>query len=468
MSRKIYKKNVSEFLTGDFPENLLPITKLKKNKYTSKILGFCKQLKKAEQRLKKSTNTSSFSSFKPNLERNLLVPFSGCSQSSESTFSFSQGKQEDGIQTKPSLPVSLSVVPRKVLTQKKLLFFFSPKQFKTQFLKRQTRSSEFKKQLKERKKLSILYGNLSKKTIQKVFYKTKKLSGGSLNWFRLLESRLDVVLFRICFFKSIKSAQYWITRKKIEVNGKIVTISSFCLTAGDIISIRTRGSSKPGFSLVEKNTHPSDSLEQFSKNFNKIQLQSFFSKLLKPFDDFEKTFSNKNKLKKNTLSLKNLEFLSNCLQNSIKNIPFHLWVQAIDLLKKNTNGRKLPRWFVNYLKIKSQIGFEVLYQIKQKILLPSTFFYDKLRLLRCLKKLESIFYKNYTDFLVSIKLKNIFKQKPSHHQFSRNRVRAGFSPWTASHVECSYKNFTAIVLFFPQKITLPVFLDFDLISKSFK
>ena len=115
-------------------------------------------------------------------------------------------------------------------------------QIKNEFLKKQItykKFSIFNQQLKERKKLSILYGFLPKKQIQKLCYKANSLKGKlEDNLFFILEKRLDVTLFRIGFFFSIKSARQYISHKKVLVNGNIANVSTFSLKEGDILSIK--------------------------------------------------------------------------------------------------------------------------------------------------------------------------------------------------------------------------------------
>jgi ribosomal 50S subunit-recycling heat shock protein len=59
-------------------------------------------------------------------------------------------------------------------------------------------------------------------------------------FFFLLEARLDVVMFRACFFSSIKSARQWINHNKILVNNQFINTSSYRLKPGDIISIKPK------------------------------------------------------------------------------------------------------------------------------------------------------------------------------------------------------------------------------------
>ena len=93
-------------------------------------------------------------------------------------------------------------------------------------------------QLSERRKLKILYGDLSNGEIDGLFRRGLALRGRrNDNLFRLLESRLDVVLYRIGFFQTIPSAQEWIRRGDVLVNGRLLTIANHLLQPGDVISI---------------------------------------------------------------------------------------------------------------------------------------------------------------------------------------------------------------------------------------
>ena len=106
---------------------------------------------------------------------------------------------------------------------------------------RRDRSSIYKSQLRERKKLALLYGNLSKKEIYKTIQKAEKYRGPLRdNILRVLESRLDVILYRVGFFKSIPTARQWIIHRKILVNQQVVTIAHYQVKAGDIVSVDPR------------------------------------------------------------------------------------------------------------------------------------------------------------------------------------------------------------------------------------
>lgn len=99
-------------------------------------------------------------------------------------------------------------------------------------------NSPYGQMLRESKKISSFYGDLSKKYLQKIFYKScNQPSKVSENLFLILESRLDVVLYRSGFLESIASARQIVRTGGIKVNNKKVISPSYFLRPGDIISV---------------------------------------------------------------------------------------------------------------------------------------------------------------------------------------------------------------------------------------
>jgi ribosomal protein S4 len=98
------------------------------------------------------------------------------------------------------------------------------------------RSSPLLQQIAERRKIRILYGNLSNNEINTIAQIATTMRGErSQNIFKLIESRLDVVLHRGGMFPSIPLAQQWIRRGSIVVNGRIETVASRMLAPGDVV-----------------------------------------------------------------------------------------------------------------------------------------------------------------------------------------------------------------------------------------
>ena len=95
------------------------------------------------------------------------------------------------------------------------------------------RSSPFKQRLQERKKVCMLYGNLSKRLLN--CYIKKASRPEDVIFF--LESRLDIVLKRSSLFPCIKSARKSILQGGISVNHQIVYSPRYHCTPGDIIKV---------------------------------------------------------------------------------------------------------------------------------------------------------------------------------------------------------------------------------------
>ncbi len=97
--------------------------------------------------------------------------------------------------------------------------------------------SEFGKQLQEKQKIQITYG-LSGKQMRNLF------KGPLEKALVVLEKRLDRVLFLLGLASSMRVARQTISHGHIVVNGRKVTIPSYSVKIGDVISIRPE--SRPG------------------------------------------------------------------------------------------------------------------------------------------------------------------------------------------------------------------------------
>lgn len=100
--------------------------------------------------------------------------------------------------------------------------------------------SQVGKRFVEWRKLRTFYGKPSQKYLQMLYKKSNCPSQKSLAFFRYLESRLDVVLYRAHFFETIATAKQEISVGRIEVNSKKVFSPNFNLIPGDIITVLPR------------------------------------------------------------------------------------------------------------------------------------------------------------------------------------------------------------------------------------
>jgi len=102
------------------------------------------------------------------------------------------------------------------------------------------RLSEFGLQLREKQKVRRMYGVLEKQF--RNYYKKASGQKGATgeNLLKLLEQRLDNVVFRMGFGSTRAEARQLVGHKAILVNGKIVNIASFTCKPGDVISLREK------------------------------------------------------------------------------------------------------------------------------------------------------------------------------------------------------------------------------------
>ena len=103
---------------------------------------------------------------------------------------------------------------------------------------RRTKQSEYLTQLREKQKARRYYG-LMEKQFHGYFVKASRKQGiTGENLLRLLEQRLDNVVYRLGFGASRAQARQLIRHGHFQVNGRRVTIPSFQVKKGDAISLK--------------------------------------------------------------------------------------------------------------------------------------------------------------------------------------------------------------------------------------
>ncbi len=105
---------------------------------------------------------------------------------------------------------------------------------------RRTRLSGYGLQLREKQKLRRMYGVLERQF--RNYYKRAARGRGSTgeNLLKMLESRLDNVVYRMGFSSTRAEARQLVSHKGIMVNEQVVNIPSYQLQAGDKIAVRER------------------------------------------------------------------------------------------------------------------------------------------------------------------------------------------------------------------------------------
>lgn len=103
--------------------------------------------------------------------------------------------------------------------------------------KRRPRDSEYRLQLREKQKAKRIYGLLEKqfRGYYELANRQKGIPGENL--LRLLETRLDNVVYRLGFAKSRDEARQIVRHNHIKVNGRKVNIPSYRVRPGDVVTI---------------------------------------------------------------------------------------------------------------------------------------------------------------------------------------------------------------------------------------
>ena len=103
---------------------------------------------------------------------------------------------------------------------------------------RKRKPSNYSVQLKEKQKVRFMYG-LNERQFKKTFNEAGKLAGlHGENFLKLLESRLDNLVYRMGFAPTRRAARQLVNHGHITVNGKKVDIPSFRVKVGSIIALK--------------------------------------------------------------------------------------------------------------------------------------------------------------------------------------------------------------------------------------
>ena len=119
--------------------------------------------------------------------------------------------------------------------------------------------SEYGLQLREKQKIKRMYGMLEKQ-FHLTFERAQRMGGVTgENLIKLLECRLDNVVYRMHFAATRSQARQLVSHRHFLVNGKSVNIPSYEVKPGDVIEVREKS---------KKLTAIMDALNEVSKSGN--------------------------------------------------------------------------------------------------------------------------------------------------------------------------------------------------------
>lgn len=128
------------------------------------------------------------------------------------------------------------------------------------------KQTEYGLQLAEKQKVRHMYG-VNEKQFRNTFFRASKMEGiTGYNFFCLLESRLDNVVYRMGFATTRRQARQFVNHGHFLVDGKKVDIPSYQVKPGQVIEVKEKSSnmaainealeatlSTPAFVDVDKN-----------------------------------------------------------------------------------------------------------------------------------------------------------------------------------------------------------------------
>ena len=110
-------------------------------------------------------------------------------------------------------------------------------------MRKRKKVSEYGTQLSEKQKAKYTYGLLEKQFART--YETAARMGGITgeNLLKLLECRLDNVVYRLGIAPTRAAARQLVSHRHITVNGSVVNIPSYSLKTGDVVAVREKSKS---------------------------------------------------------------------------------------------------------------------------------------------------------------------------------------------------------------------------------
>ena len=134
---------------------------------------------------------------------------------------------------------------------------------------RKGKLSNYGVQLVEKQKIRFIYG-ISEKQLKKTFERAAKLKGiHGENILKLLESRLDNIVYRMGLASTRSGARQFVNHGHVSVNGRKVAIPSYQVKPGDVVAVREN--SKDHKAMKESLEKVTKTVDYVSFDKNKLE-----------------------------------------------------------------------------------------------------------------------------------------------------------------------------------------------------
>ncbi|VEI12461.1 30S ribosomal protein S4 [Trueperella bialowiezensis] len=117
------------------------------------------------------------------------------------------------------------------------------------------KESDYSIRLKEKQRLRAQYG-IREAQLRKIWNEARKMEGlAGENLIELLEMRLDALVLRAGFARTIAQARQVVVHRHVMVDGKIVDRPSFRVKPGQVLQIKPRSQTSPQFMVAAQGQH---------------------------------------------------------------------------------------------------------------------------------------------------------------------------------------------------------------------
>lgn len=113
-------------------------------------------------------------------------------------------------------------------------------------------------QLVEKQKAKMIYGLLERQFRKYVEEAARSKENTADALLRLLETRLDNVIYRLGYAKTRSQSRQYVSHGHFTVNGRKVTVPSIALRAGDVIGIREQSAKSKMFEGMKEKLSQND------------------------------------------------------------------------------------------------------------------------------------------------------------------------------------------------------------------
>ncbi len=134
--------------------------------------------------------------------------------------------------------------------------------------KRRAKQSDFGRQLLEKQRLRLQY-NVAEKQLVNYYFKATKMQGNTAeNLVQVLETRLDSLVYRAGFARSIYAARQYVKHGHILVNGRRVNVPSYHVKLSDLVSVKEKSRNLDCFQESVRNSAPPAYIEVSKADFS--------------------------------------------------------------------------------------------------------------------------------------------------------------------------------------------------------